>query len=203
VGQGIQRHLAAFAAVLSPSRRAVHACAASWQVVENRNAPYHIARRASQVAWSRIISRAPARKKKRGILGNIRLPPWQSGYGPAMRKILRRGWLTVFLLLAGCYTVAGNRPAVDDPGVAGEESAMGATAFADIQSKETVSNDPRAKRARAARRPAHRRGSGLRPAQCAMGVRVFDAPKTVNAFALPGGKVGVYSGLLNLATKRR
>jgi predicted Zn-dependent protease len=28
---------------------------------------------------------------------------------------------------------------------------------------------------------------------------VFDAPKTVNAFALPGGKVGVYSGLLNLA----
>jgi len=28
---------------------------------------------------------------------------------------------------------------------------------------------------------------------------VFDAPGTVNAFALPGGKVGVYTGLLNLA----
>lgn len=28
---------------------------------------------------------------------------------------------------------------------------------------------------------------------------VFDAPDTVNAFALPGGKVGVYTGLLNLA----
>jgi len=28
---------------------------------------------------------------------------------------------------------------------------------------------------------------------------VFDAPETVNAFALPGGKVGVYTGLLKLA----
>ena len=27
---------------------------------------------------------------------------------------------------------------------------------------------------------------------------VFDEPKTVNAFALPGGKVGVYSGLIKL-----
>lgn len=30
-------------------------------------------------------------------------------------------------------------------------------------------------------------------------VNVFDAPKTVNAFALPGGRVGVYSGILKVA----
>lgn len=30
-------------------------------------------------------------------------------------------------------------------------------------------------------------------------VQVFDEPKTVNAFALPGGKIGVYTGLLKVA----
>lgn len=30
-------------------------------------------------------------------------------------------------------------------------------------------------------------------------VAVFDAPKTVNAFAVPGGRIGVYSGILKVA----
>lgn len=30
-------------------------------------------------------------------------------------------------------------------------------------------------------------------------VQVFDAPKTVNAFSLPGGKIGVYSGIVPIA----
>ena len=116
-----------------------------------------------------------------------------------MRKILQRGGVVVLLLLGGCYTVpeTGRQSMILVP--AGEESAMGATAFADIQSKETVSTDPRylERIRRVGRRIAEAVGSDLPSARWEF--VVFDAPKTVNAFALPGGKVGVYSGLLRVA----
>ena len=43
---GIECHLAAFAAVVSPPSLATSACAASWHVVEKRKTMYQIAPRA-------------------------------------------------------------------------------------------------------------------------------------------------------------
>jgi len=101
------------------------------------------------------------------------------------------------LVLGGCYTVPETGRSsfilpVDDVG-------QGAAAFAEIKAKEKISNDPAANE--------RVRRIGLRIAQvvgkdlpgAAWEFVVFDAPDTVNAFALPGGKVGVYTGLLNLS----
>jgi len=102
------------------------------------------------------------------------------------------------LVLGGCYTVPETGRSsfilpVDDVG-------QGAAAFAEIKAKEKISRDPAANE--------RVRRIGLRIAQvvgqdlpgAAWEFVVFDAPDTVNAFALPGGKVGVYTGLLNLAS---
>lgn len=101
------------------------------------------------------------------------------------------------LFLGGCYTVPETGRSsfilpVDDVG-------QGAAAFAEIKAKEKISRDPVINE--------RVRQIGLRIAQvvgqdlpgAAWEFVVFDAPDTVNAFALPGGKVGVYTGLLNLA----
>jgi predicted Zn-dependent protease len=111
--------------------------------------------------------------------------------------------LSVFLLLAtllsGCYTVpqTGRRALVLIP--AAEEMRMGATSFEEMKQKEKISRDTA--------HNAHVRRVGARIAQTAgpdmpnaqWEFVVFDADETVNAFALPGGKVGVYTGLLKLA----
>ena len=107
--------------------------------------------------------------------------------------------LAVLLLMSGCYTVPETGrssfilPMVDDV-------AQGAAAFSEIKSKEKVSHNPveNERVRRIGRRIAEAVGSALPGAVWEF--VVFDAPDTVNAFALPGGKVGVYSGLLNLAT---
>ena len=78
----------------------------------------------------------------------------------------------------------------------GEMSQLGAASFTEMKTKTPLSRD--------ARQSAY--------VQCVAGaitreagtgqqweVQVFDEPKTVNAFALPGGKIGVYTGLLNVA----
>jgi len=105
--------------------------------------------------------------------------------------------LSVALLLGGCYTVPETGrsslilPMVDDV-------AQGAAAFADIKTKEKISRDPAAngRVRRIGQRIAASVGEALPGAQWEF--VVFDAPETINAFALPGGKVGVYTGLLNL-----
>ncbi len=76
---------------------------------------------------------------------------------------------------------------------------MGATAFADTKAKEKISNDLAANERvrRVGQRIADAVGDALPGAKWEF--VVFDDPKTVNAFALPGGKVGVYTGLLELA----
>lgn len=102
-------------------------------------------------------------------------------------------------LLAGCYTVpeTGRRavilPLFDD-------IAMGAQAFAEIRAQEKVSTDPAVndRIQRIGRRIAEAVGDRMPNAQWEF--VVFDEPQTVNAFALPGGKVGVYTGLIGLAS---
>lgn len=81
-----------------------------------------------------------------------------------------------------------------------QEATEGAAAFADVKAKEKISTDAAANERvrRVGQRIATAVGSALPSAQWEF--VVFDAPDTVNAFALPGGKVGVYTGLLKLAT---
>jgi predicted Zn-dependent protease len=113
---------------------------------------------------------------------------------------LNRLLLAGLLAFAGCYTVpeTGRQSMIMISPA--EEEQMGATEFASFRGKEKVSTDPEANARvqRVGRRIAEAVGSALPSAKWEF--VVFDDPKTVNAFALPGGKVGVYSGLLALAT---
>jgi len=101
-------------------------------------------------------------------------------------------------MAAGCYTnpVTGRTYAVMTS--VGEEMKLGAESFAAVKEKEKISLDPIANERvlRVGQRIAEAVGNQLPGAQWEF--VVFDSPE-LNAFALPGGKVGVYSGLLALA----
>lgn len=113
---------------------------------------------------------------------------------PTFLSVLAAGALA----LAGCYTnpVTGRQSLVlVEPS---QEVALGAQSFQQIRSQERVSTD-RAQNERVRRvgqRIAGAVGSQLPNAEWEF--VVFDSEEP-NAFALPGGKVGVYSGLLKLA----
>ena len=114
-----------------------------------------------------------------------------------MSRIPRLAVALLVLVLAGCYTVPETgRSAFIIP--MGDEVAEGAAAFADIKSKEKLSADPvyNEQVQRVGKRIAEAVGADLPGAKWEF--VVFDEPKTINAFALPGGKVGVYSGLIKL-----
>jgi predicted Zn-dependent protease len=106
--------------------------------------------------------------------------------------------LAATLALAGCYTnpVTGRKSLVLHS--QGEELTLGAQSFKDIQAKEKVSTDPglNARATRIGQRIAQAVGNELPDANWEF--VVFDS-KELNAFALPGGKVGVYTGLMQLA----
>lgn len=74
-----------------------------------------------------------------------------------------------------------------------QEAQLGAQEFAQIKKESKISTDPRANEL--VRRVGNRIAavSGL---NLPWEFVVIDEPKTVNAFALPGGKVAVYSGML-------
>jgi metalloendopeptidase OMA1, mitochondrial len=107
--------------------------------------------------------------------------------------------LTGALLLTGCYTVpqTGRRALNIIP--ASEEMRLGATSFEEMKQKEKISSEPRwnDQVRRVGERISRTAGADMPSAQWEF--VVFDADETVNAFALPGGKVGVYTGLLRLA----
>jgi len=78
-----------------------------------------------------------------------------------------------------------------------QETKLGADAYHEVLAKAKVNTDPQINAivrevgeriARAANRPDYK-----------WEFTVIDAPNTVNAFALPGGKVAVYTGLLPVA----
>jgi predicted Zn-dependent protease len=81
----------------------------------------------------------------------------------------------------------------------GEEMQLGAQSFAQIKQQERISRDPEANARvqRVGQRIARLVGNQMLGAQWEF--VVFDSDE-LNAFALPGGKVGVYTGLLNLAS---
>jgi predicted Zn-dependent protease len=104
----------------------------------------------------------------------------------------------VGLVLSGCFTVpeTGRRAlSLISPS---QELAMGASAFSEIKSKQKVSTDE-AKTAtvkRVGQRIARAVGRDLPDAEWEL---VLFEDDNVNAFALPGGKVGVYTGLFKVA----
>lgn len=102
------------------------------------------------------------------------------------------------LWLAGCYTVPETgRQAVILPIF--DDVQMGTQAFAEIRAQEKVSTDAaaNARVRQVGERIAKAVGDRMPDAQWEF--VVFEGADTVNAFALPGGKVGVYTGLLKLA----
>ena len=120
-----------------------------------------------------------------------------AGISLPMKRLLPP-FFAAALILAGCYTnpVTGRKSLVLlSPG---EEITLGAQSFTQLRATEKVSTDPaaNARVQRVGARIAQAVGNDLPGAKWEF--VVFDS-KEVNAFALPGGKVGVYTGLLQLA----
>ncbi len=111
----------------------------------------------------------------------------------------RAAVVAALLAIVGCSTVpeTGRRQImlID----ASEERSMGLQAFEGIKKETPISRDAALQQRiqRIGERIAASVGRELPGAQWEF--VVFDDPKTINAFALPGGKVGVYTGLINLA----
>lgn len=115
-----------------------------------------------------------------------------------MKRTLSLFLFSAALWLTGCYTVpeTGRRALAIIP--AEQEIALGAQSFAEMRRNEPLSNDPRlnARVQQVGARIAQAVGDDLPNAKWEFAV--FES-EDVNAFALPGGKVGVYTGLLRLA----
>jgi predicted Zn-dependent protease len=114
-------------------------------------------------------------------------------------RLIAGAVLALLVLLAGCYTnpVTGRQYAVMTS--IGEEMQLGAQSFAQIKQQEKISLEPQANERvrRVGERIARVVGNQLPGAQWEF--VVFESDE-LNAFALPGGKVGVYTGLLKLAS---
>jgi predicted Zn-dependent protease len=102
-------------------------------------------------------------------------------------------------LFSGCTTVTESGRSQLMLVSPSQEAQMGLAAFAQIKKEEKISTDPavNARIQRIGKRIAASVGRDIPNAQWEF--VVFDSP-TVNAFALPGGKVGVYTGLIKLAS---
>ncbi len=114
----------------------------------------------------------------------------------------RVGWAAmVALLIAACSTTMTGRrqlTLIDDQ----KMDALGAAAFTDIQQQSKVEKDPAANAyVRCVSDPilAVIPKGGAAPKDGKWEVIVFD-DATPNAFALPGGKIGVHTGMLAVAT---
>lgn len=101
-------------------------------------------------------------------------------------------------LLTGCYTVpeTGRKSLMLVP--IGQETELGAASFADLKSQRKISTDPQmnATVQRVGTRIAKVVGDALPGARWEFVLFEDDTP---NAFALPGGKVGVHTGLFKIA----
>lgn len=110
---------------------------------------------------------------------------------------LAPGLVAAAMVVAGCYTnpVTGRTSLMILS--QGQELTLGQESFAEIRKQQKVSTNPAmaARVQRIGARIATAVGTALPDAQWEF--VVFDAPEA-NAFALPGGKVGVYTGLIAL-----
>jgi predicted Zn-dependent protease len=100
----------------------------------------------------------------------------------------------VMAVLDGCETVPITGRSQLNLVSGAQEVQMGAQAYNEILGKAKISNDPavNALVTRVGSRIAAATGRSDLPWE----FKVIDDPQTVNAFALPGGKVAVYTGIL-------
>lgn len=118
---------------------------------------------------------------------------------PIIRRLIRTATIAlVVILVAGCYTVpVTGRKAVNFVSVS-QETEMGAASFQQMKAEGKVSTNPvyvdRAQNI--GKRIAKAVGDDLPSAEWEF--VVFESPD-LNAFALPGGKVGIYSGMMQFA----
>ncbi len=114
------------------------------------------------------------------------------------RKVASAGVLLFFLLFTvACYKVpvTGRSQFIILP--ESVELAMGATSFANIAQTEKISKNP--EYLEAVRRVTQRISAVSSKPGYRWQYAVFDDDDNVNAFALPGGKIGVYSGIIRVA----
>ena len=120
----------------------------------------------------------------------------------AEMKSMRQLFLFALFLLAGCYTVpetGRNTLNFMPESMLSEQAAM---AFAQMQEEAPVSTNPKQNErvTRVATRVLNVAViTGNLPPVNQWEFVVFDDDETINAFAMPGGKVGVYTGILKLA----
>lgn len=79
----------------------------------------------------------------------------------------------------------------------GEEAKLGAQAYQQVLSESKIEKDPRVNEI--VRRIGQRIATAANRPDYHWEFVVIDDPKTVNAFALPGGKVAVYTGMFPVA----
>jgi len=119
-------------------------------------------------------------------------------HGMKRRRSLALLPALAFFAVAGCTTVPETGRSQLLLVSSADEARMGVQAFSQIKAKEKIATDPQvnARIQRIGRRIAAAVGRDLPDAQWEF--VVFDSPQ-LNAFALPGGKVGFYTGLIDLA----
>jgi metalloendopeptidase OMA1, mitochondrial len=106
-------------------------------------------------------------------------------------------WLVLFstlLVFTGCATVPETGRSQFLLVSSSQEMQLGLTEFEKLKQSTPISKDPRAN---AIVQRVGQRIAAVAPLPNAQWeFVVFDDPKTANAFCLPGGKVGVYTGIL-------
>ncbi len=121
------------------------------------------------------------------------------------RKSLRR-WVRVTLtalltaMLAACSTVPETGRSQVMLVDAGQAAQLGSQQFDQLKKKEPISHDPKLNEM--VTEVGRKIAKVVDIPNAKWEFVVFDKPDTVNAFALPGGKVGVYSGLFKVVQNK-
>lgn len=113
------------------------------------------------------------------------------------RTSLLLGLILVLSFIAACYQapVTGRNQFILLS--ESQEVEMGVTAYNQIINQEKVSSDPRYNSA--VKRVGQRIAKVSHDPNYNWEFKVLEGDDTINAFALPGGKVGVYTGILEVA----
>jgi metalloendopeptidase OMA1, mitochondrial len=127
--------------------------------------------------------------------------PQGAGQAPdrQMPRLTRRDFVLggTTLLLCGCATTPITGRSQLMLVSQAQETALGVQAYRQVLQKEPVTHDPRY--TEPVQRVTSRLESAANRPDLRWEVSVIDEDKTVNAFALPGGKIGIYTGIFPIA----